>query len=190
MPSKIRQLAARTCQQVLAIAALPLLLSGCDAAMNMINPPSPPPTVNVADVTRAPPTPDTPPLYCKIGHGSALFGREWYDFGETEFQLHRGQPADVTLTRLRSPQQMSIQALFDGSGQKLIFCPYLTLKPNNATPAADQRISCASLYALDDDLRDGIKRTFDIPAAERGGAITCAYSPERLKSLTPPSGGN
>jgi hypothetical protein len=72
---------------------------------------------------------------------------------------------------------MTIQALFDGDGQKLIFCPFLNVAP-------DQRISCSSLYALEDDLQAGIKRTFDIPSAVRGGSITCAYTQENLRSLT------
>ena len=84
---------------------------------------------------------------------------------------------------------MTIQALFDGSGQKVIFCPFLIKSGPNTPPPPDQRISCSSLYALDDDLHDGIKRTFDIPAAVRGGAITCAYEEEHLRSLKPPAGG-
>ncbi len=158
-----------------------LLLSGC-----AMEPPIPP--VSVSEVTTPPSTPDTPPLYCRIGRGSALFGRDWYDFREVDFVLSRGTPADVRLTRIRGTQEMAIQALFDGSGQKLIFCPFFR-SPGAAAP--DQRIACSSLYALDDDLHDGIKRTFDIPAAVRGGSITCSYQQEHLKSLkSPASGGN
>jgi len=169
-----------------AAAALFLLLPACD----LIDPPSPPiPPVSVAEVTTPPSKPDTPPLYCKVGHGTALFGRDWYDFSDTEFMLYRGQPADVSLAREQGSEQMTIRVLFDGSGQKLIFCPLPPHAGASASLAPDERISCASLYALDDDLRDGIKRTFDIPAAVRGGAITCAYQQNRLKSLKLPSAG-
>lgn len=140
---------------------------------------APKPTVTVAEV-RTPggkDMPDTPPLYCEIGKGSALFGREWYDFRDTLFELHKGQPANVSVARLRGSEQMSIQALFDNSGQKLIFCPFLKV-------AQGARISCTSLYTLEDDLQDGIRRTFDIPGAIRGGVITCAYSQQNLRPLT------
>jgi len=153
------------------LAACPLLLSGCLMDAPLI------PPVSVAEVTTPPAQPDTPPLYCKIGHGTARFGRDWYDFKDTLFVLHRGDPADVKVTRVRNNQQMTIQVLFDGKGQKLIFCPFLNVQQ-------DQRIACSSLYAVDDDLKDGIKRTFDIPAAVRGGSITCAYTQNRLKPLT------
>jgi len=161
-------------------ACLPVL-SGC-VLDSYINPPIPP--VSVTEVTTPPATPDTPPLYCNIGRGSALFGRDWYDFSDVLFTLQRGEPANVKVTRVHSTQQMTIQALFDGKGQKLIFCPFLNV-------GEGERISCSSLYALDDDLQAGIKRTFDIPSAVRGGSITCAYAQENLKSLkTPSAGGN
>ena len=188
----------------LALAAtlviFPLLLSGCvtDSYFDKINPfssPPPIPPVSVAAVTTPPAQPDTPALYCKIGRGSALFGRDWYDFSDALFVLHRGDPANVAITRVHSTEQMTIQVLYDGSGQKLIFCPFLNVGPgrngpntNSGASAPDQRISCSSLYALEDDLNDGIKRTFDIPSAVRGGAITCAYIQEHLRPLTP--GGN
>ena len=97
--------------------------------------------------------------------------------------LQRAEPTNVILTRVHSTQQMTIQALFDGGGQKLIFCPFLDVDQS-------QRISCSSLYALEDDLQDGIRRTFDIPSAVRGGSITCSYTQEHLRPLTTPTGGN
>ena len=187
MPLKIRKFVSNTALKILAGAVFSLLLPAC-ALIDTL--PSPIPPVNVADVTTPPAKPDTPPLYCTVGHGTALFGRDWYDFADVEFELYRGQPADVNLTQTRGTQHMTIQALFDGSGQKLIFCPFLTVAPGSKTaPTPEQRISCASLYALEDDLHDGIKRTFDIPAAVRGGAITCAYTQENLRSLKLPAGG-
>jgi hypothetical protein len=159
-----------------AILVISPLLSGC--VIDAFNDPPPIPSVPVAEVTTPPPQPDTPPLYCRIGRGSALFGHDWYDFDDVDFALERGTPSNVRLTRIHSTQQMTIQALFDGSGQKLIFCPFLNVGEN-------QRISCSSLYALEDDLQDGIRRTFDIPSAVRGGAITCAYQQTSLKPFNP-----
>ncbi len=175
MPVKIRKFITG-----IALTASSLLLSGCLTDDLFTSAPPPIPPVPVAQVTVPPPKPDTPPLYCKIGRGSALFGRDWYDFQDVEFTLHRGEPSNVNLTRVRHTQQMTVQALFDGKCQKIIFCPFLNV-------GQDQRISCSSLYALEDDLQDGIKRTFDIPAAERGGFITCAYAPEHLKPLGTPA---
>ena len=168
--------------------ACPLLLTGCLTDNISMWPPgiwpsSPPiPPVSVAEVTTSPAQPDTPPLYCKIGRGSAQFGRDWYDFKDVLFSLQRGEPANVRLTRVHSTEEMTIQALFDGSGQKLIFCPFLNVDQN-------QRISCSSLYALEDDLQDGIRRTFDIPSAVRGGSITCSYTQEHLRPLAATTGG-
>lgn len=159
---------------LLAAAAFSLALAACAPAGG------PPPSVNVADVTSAAAA-NGPPLYCKVGRGSALFNHDWYDFNDVVFALPRGVPTNISLTRAHSTQQMTVQGLFDGGGQKLIFCPFLNV-------GAGQRIACNSLYALDDDLKDGIKRTFDIPAAVRGGFITCAYQQERLRVLTPGEG--
>jgi hypothetical protein len=170
MSLKMRKLITGVSRAVF-LAACPLLLSGC-----LMGPDPPIPPVSVAEVTMPAAAQDNPPLYCKIGRGSALFGRDWYDFKDVTFMLNRGVPADVRLTRIHSFQEMTIQALFDGSGQKLIFCPFLSVEQ-------DQRISCSSLYALEDDLNDGIKRTFDIPSAVRGGSITCAFAQEKLRPL-------
>jgi hypothetical protein len=137
-----------------------------------------PPPVGVSEIT-TPAEGGGAPLYCRVGRGSALFAHNWYDFDDVTFLLHRGHPANVQLSRVRSDEKMTIQALFDGAGQKLIFCPFLNVPQ-------DQRITCASEYALEDDLNDGIKRTFDIPAAVRGGFVTCAYAQENLRPLSVP----
>ena len=144
-----------------------------------------PPPIDVSKMTAAAPeAPAVPVLYCQVGRGSAIFGQEWYDFDDALFAMHQGARTNVKLTRLHSNNEMRIQALFDGSGQKMIFCPIINGDPS-------QRISCASLYALEEDLHEGIKRTFDIPAAVRGAIITCAYTRESLPSLnSPAAGGN
>ena len=144
-----------------------------------------PPTISVAKpVPPAETVLSGPLLHCKVGRGSALFGRDWYDFDETDFLLHKGGHINITLSRRRSTDTMKIRAIFDAEGQKIVFCPVVDGPPG-------QQIRCASLYALEDDLRDGIKRTFDIPNAVRGGEISCAFQQENLKSLeTPPAGGN
>jgi hypothetical protein len=124
------------------------------------------------------------PVYCKAGRGSALFGHTWYDFQDTSFRLFRGERVDIQIPRKNETEAMTIQGLFDENGQKMVFCPVLDVP-------AGHRIACTSIYMLEDDLQSGIKRTFDIPNAIRGAAITCAYMQENLKSLnTPAAGGN
>ncbi|MBI3440821.1 MAG: hypothetical protein HY052_03290 [Proteobacteria bacterium] len=117
-----------------------------------------------------------PPLFCKAGRGTALFGADWDDFSDVLFMLYSGERASVRVVRAHSSEGITIQAFFDHDGQKLMFCPVMDGAP-------DQRIACASLYVLDDDLNAGIKRTFDIPNALRGGAITCAYQQSHLRKL-------
>jgi hypothetical protein len=142
-------------------------------------------TIDVSQMrTSSPSHPEASALYCKIGRGSALFGRDWYDFQDTAFVLHQGDRLNISVSRPRSTETMTLQAFFDNGGQKMVFCPLIAGAP-------DRHILCASLYTLQDDLQDGIKRTFDIPDAVRGGEISCAYDQKNLKPLeTPTTGGN
>ncbi len=153
----------------------PLFLSACQPETEER------PPVAVSQITSPPATPEMPPLYCRIGRGTALFGHRWDAFSDTLFTLNRGASVNLKISRARDNEAMTIQALFDGSGQKIIFCPFLDVPQHKP-------IACASIYALEEDLREGIKRTFDIPAALRGGFITCAYSREKLRSLSVPPG--
>lgn len=116
------------------------------------------------------------PLYCVAGLGSAHMARGWVDFEKTSFVLPSGGKAQVVLKAVRGGGSMTVQGYFDVEGQKIIFCPVIDAPP-------DERISCSSLYALDDDLQMGIKRTFDVPDAVRGGAISCAYSKDKIRKF-------
>jgi len=172
MPFKIRKLPIKA-----VLISCSLLLSAC------LSEPDRPP-IAVSQMTTPAPSPALPPLYCRVGRGSALFGHDWYDFNDALFILHRGDPVNLKISSSRNGGEMTIRAVFDGGGQKLIFCPFI-----NA--ASSQQIFCTSLYALEEDLQEGIKRTFDIPGVVRGGGITCAYSQEKLRPLaTPAVGGN
>lgn len=113
---------------------------------------------------------------CVLGHGAARFARGWYDFEETRFTLRDDQRVNVVLRRSRSGDSMAFQGVLDSAGQKMLFCPVCSGPPG-------QRIVCASLYMLEDDLQAGVKRTFDIPDAVRGGTISCAYDRARLLKL-------
>lgn len=117
-----------------------------------------------------------PSLFCKAGRGAIQLGRGWDDFSDTLFILYPGERTNVTLPNIHKTASLAIQAFFDHEGQKIIFCPVVEGPP-------DQRIACASLYALDADLNEGIKRTFDIPSALSGGSITCAYQLTKLRKL-------
>lgn len=118
----------------------------------------------------------TQSLDCRVGLGSAKFGKQWKDFEETEFRLNPQSRVNVPLTPKKGGEKMAFQAMFDLEGQKLMFCPLVNGNPGD-------EVACASIYALDDDLQAGIKRTFDIPDALRGGSISCAYSEDNLKKL-------
>lgn len=118
-------------------------------------------------------------LYCRIGKGSAPFnGRAWDDFSETLFLLKNGERASIPFRQRRGNRQLSVLGYFDAAGQKLIFCPVVEADP-------EDKIACASIYALEDDLKMGIKRTFDIPSAIRGAMISCAFDKAKLKPLDP-----
>lgn len=118
-------------------------------------------------------------LYCRVGNGSALFGKYWYEYQGDDFQLVQGRRVNVTLTARHRGETMQFQGFFDEAGQKMLFCPVVSGPP-------DKRIACASLYALDDDLALGIKRTFDLPKAIRGANITCAFRRDKLRKLNVP----
>jgi hypothetical protein len=113
---------------------------------------------------------------CVVGKGAARFARGWYDFDETRFTLRDDLRVNVALRRSKGGESMVFQGMLDSTGQKMLFCPVRTGPP-------DQRIICASLYMLEDDLQAGVKRTFDIPDAVRGGTISCAYDRARLLKL-------
>ncbi len=115
------------------------------------------------------------PLYCSVGSGAAHVAKGWVDFRQTDFVLPAGGKTQVRL-QTGSSGSMAIQGFFDTEGQKITFCPVIDAAPG-------ERIACSSIYALEDDLQAGIKRTFDVPDAVRGGSISCAYSQDHLKKL-------
>jgi hypothetical protein len=124
----------------------------------------------------APQTAPPMTVFCKVGNGSAKFDKAYLDFIETGFSIGESDRRNVTLHPKKGSGGMKFQAIFDRGGQKLVFCPF-----KNAP--VDQEISCASLYALDDDLQMGLKRTFDIPDAVMGASITCASDQNALLKL-------
>jgi len=133
--------------------------------------------------TLSPPVADAapalPPLVCRLGRGTAMFGSGWRAFQDAEFYLPHGAPSNVTLQRKGGAETAVIQGLFSADSQKIVFCPFLRA-------AKDGQIACFSIYALDSDWQAGIKRTFDIPRAVRGADITCAYDAAHLRSLATP----
>ena len=160
------------------------VLTGCGQmpSFNFMGPKYKPLDSDVASIA-APQDPDAPPpadgirrLYCRVGNGSALFGKYWYEYNSDDFLLTQGQRVNVNVTSTHNGETMAFQGYFDEAGQKMIFCPIVSGPP-------DKRIPCASLYALDDDLNLGIKRTFDLPGAIRGANITCAFRKEKLRKL-------
>lgn len=155
-----------------------LLLSACAGSpdMNFLGPRYDQVT---ADITRAAaPTKvsRTRSLSCAVANGSARVGKKWHEFNRTDFTLSRDMAVNVTLYPRKGGEGLTFQGAFEPDEQKMIFCPVV-----NAAPGT--RIACFSLYALDEDLQAGIKRTFDIPNAVQGSYITCAYDKSALKKL-------
>lgn len=116
------------------------------------------------------------PIYCTVGHGAARFEKGWVDFEDAHFTLRDGERVNITLKSKRGGHSAAFQGVFDKAGQKMLFCPVRRGAPND-------RILCGSLYALEDDLQFGIKRTFDVPDGIMGATISCASDRKRLMPL-------
>ena len=115
-------------------------------------------------------------LFCRVGRGQAHVGKKWFEFADTDFRLTPQSRVNVPIKAKKGGGETAFQALFDLEGQRIVFCPVVEGAP-------DERVSCASIYALEDDLQAGIKRTFDIPDAVAGSSITCAYHEAQLQKL-------
>lgn len=110
-------------------------------------------------------------LLCKVDSGNAKYEQGWYDFKTTEFAITKGEKLRIEIPRKRGDGVASFLGRFDEGGQKLVFCPYLDVPEG-------QKIPCASFYTLEEDLELGIRRTFDVPKAVRGGYLFCKYEAE------------
>jgi hypothetical protein len=113
-------------------------------------------------------------VLCRVSKGTAKFDKRWLNFETEDFTLPPDTRVTVTLTPTRTEGEMPFQAWFSQQSQEMLFCPVVAGPPT-------KKIPCAGVFALDEDLEAGIKRTFDIPGAVMGGVLTCAYSEERLK---------
>jgi len=134
-------------------------------------------TYNAASsVSATPADAEAAPVSCMVGHGAAHFANGWQDFSDAGFTLRDGQRVSLTLRAKRGGQSAPFQGIYDKAGQKLLFCPVRSGAP-------DERILCGSIYALEDDLQFGIKRTFDVPDAIMGATISCASDRKRLMKL-------
>ena len=110
-------------------------------------------------------------LLCEVDSGNAKYKQGWYDFKKTEFAITKGNKIKIEMPRKRGTGSAYFLGRFDESGQKLVFCPYLEV-------AVGEKIPCASFYTLEEDLEIGIRRTFDVPKAVRGGYLSCKYGPK------------
>lgn len=162
---------------VFAVFACCFLLSACESlpVFHATSRGSFKPLSSDVAMLAAPQVESGQPLYCAVGKGAVHTRKGWVDFQPATFVLEPGGRTQVQL-RTKAGGVVLIQGRFDVEGQKLIFCPVIDAPP-------EERIACSSIYALEDDLQAGIKRTFDVPNAVRGGSITCAYNKERLKKL-------
>ncbi len=165
------------------LTVLPLLLAlalaGCGAMpgmRGMMGPKFKPLDSEVAAMAAPQPVGAGTSLFCRVGRGQAHFVKSWFEFNDTDFRLTPQSRVNVPLEAKKGGGETAFQALFDLEGQRIVFCPVVEGAP-------DERISCASIYALDDDLQAGIKRTFDIPDSVAGSSITCAYNEDHFQKL-------
>ncbi len=129
-----------------------------------------------------PKLPEGKPLHCRATEGAARYDGDWHDFAEYKFDIRPGQHMLVELSHgEQAGQKTPVRLRFEPSGQKLVFCP---VPGDDADP--DEPVSCASIYALEDDFYMGVKRTLDIPDAVRGGILFCVYDGERPQSEEEP----
>lgn len=164
-----------------AFVALSLLsLTSCDTVSKTWQSTMAPPSSEYKPLSSdlaamAAPESGGPVLHCKLGQGMARFAKGFTDFNTVDFTMIEGQRNAISLVS-KNGDALQLQGILDRAGQKLIFCPVRTGAP-------DQQIACNSLYALDDDLATGIRRTFDIPDAVTGSVIVCGSDPSHLPPL-------
>lgn len=151
-------------------------MPGFDVFSGMRGPNYEPMTNEVAVLAAPTGNPNALPLYCKAGQGTARFKSGWANFSEASFILGEGQRMPVVLRESSGRGTAALMGYFDRAGQKILFCPQVSASSGG-------KIACASLYALDEDLNMGIRRTFDVPDMVVSGQITCAYDKRHLKKL-------
>lgn len=128
----------------------------------------------------APRDPALPPVgdvYCVVGDGTAMINKQWRPYDKTGFVLPgTGQMSSVRINAASGSASATLRAYYDEPGQKMIFCPTVTNNPDGV-------IDCASIYAMNEDLNDGIKRTFELPNGIQSGHISCGYDQNNLRPL-------
>ncbi len=163
--------------RVVAGCVVALILSGCSVVPS--KPSFQPLTLDLSG-NMAPRDPAQAPsadVYCVIGHGTAMIDGQWRPYASTGFVMPgNGMMSSVRITASRGSASTSMRAYYDEPGQKMIFCPTVTKN-------RDGVIDCASHYAMNEDLRVGIKRTFEVPNGVQSGHIGCAYQQDNIPSL-------
>lgn len=167
----------RSVSSLMSALAVLLLVSGCSVLDK--KPGFQPLTLDLSgDI--APRDPSMPPagdVYCVIGDGMAMLDKQWRAYDSTGFVIPgNGMMSSVRLTAARGSASGTMRAYYDEPGQKMIFCPTTTTNPDGV-------IDCHSIYAMNEDLRDGIKRTFEVPHAVLSGHISCGYDQNNLRPL-------
>lgn len=116
-----------------------------------------------------------PPLTCTIHKGTANFRNKWYDFKPVAIDIRPNENLEIPLERKWGQGEMSIYMRFEKTAQKLVICPIVDA-------LSREKVLCASIYALEEDFKQGIRRTLDVSKAIRGGQLECQYqSPAELE---------
>jgi hypothetical protein len=126
---------------------------------------------------RDPSLPPVPDVYCVAGDGTALIAGQWRPYRQTGFILPgSGAMSSITISAAKGGATASLRGYYDEPGQKMVFCPLRDGPP-------DTVIECHSLYAMNEDIAVGIKRTFEVPKAILSGHISCAFDQARIQPL-------
>jgi len=118
-------------------------------------------------------------LFCKIGRGKLNFSGHWKKLSTASFSVKQNERINISLFNKKYSKKKTIQIIFNNNGQNIILCPVVRVSLN-------KRVSCQSLYTLESDLNEGLKRTVNIVKFIKDGELTCAYDKRNLKSLIPP----
>lgn len=119
-----------------------------------------------------------PPVQCQIFEGSAHIKDDWYNYAPAAFVIRRNETTSASLMRKWGDGEVELQVRYDEDGQRLVFCPMHLFQ-------LQDKIECASIFALQDDFKFGIRRTLDVADTLRGGMIECkqaAVAPPAVKS--------
>ena len=104
------------------------------------------------------------PVTCRLEDGEARFSKGFSRYDRVEVTVPALGAVRIPLKGRAGRAQL--QAEVDATGQQIVFCPVVS------APASAKRV-CASVYALPDDFKMGLKRNFSIEGSLHGAVLKC-----------------